>query len=188
MPMLVGPNDKKAPQFLKKLTQRCDCHLSRLSPALLSPASPTVFPLHRRRTITAAACSPATTQPLSPRCARPHPPDYYCRLHRGQGTAHRGPCSCLPAAILLLHCDRTAGSCCAVLRSPACLPYFAESACCKHMFQIFQMFQRYVVNVSYRCCKVDRVCICCNSYTHILQVSIPNVTPIFQTYVASVFI
>ena len=28
--------------------------------------------------------------------------------------------------------------------------------------------------------KVDRVCICCNGYTLILQVSIPNVTPIFS--------
>ena len=73
----------------KKLMQRRDCALSRISPALLSTAPYTVFPLHRRRTITAAACSPATTQSLSPRRARPHPPDYCCCLHRVQDTAHR---------------------------------------------------------------------------------------------------
>ena len=87
MPMLVGLDDQKAPQFLKKLTQRRDCAPSCLSPALLSTAPSTVFPLHRRRTITAAACSPATTQPLSPRRARPHPPDCCCRLNR----RHRSP-------------------------------------------------------------------------------------------------
>ena len=29
----------------------------------------------------------------------------------------------------------------------------AESACCKHMFQVFHICQRYVASVSYGCCK-----------------------------------
>jgi hypothetical protein len=45
----------------------------------------------------------------------------------------------------------------------------AENACCKRMFQVFQMFQRYVAIVSYECCKSRlKCCICCNGCTHIL--------------------
>jgi hypothetical protein len=57
-----------------------------------------------------------------------------------------------------------------VLRPPTRLLGFAKSACCKC---IFQVFQRYVASVSYGCC------ICCNDYTHMLQVSVPNVTSVF---------
>jgi hypothetical protein len=44
---------------------------------------------------------------------------------------------------------------------------------------MFQMFQMYVTSVSYECCKSrSRCCICCNSYTRMLQVSIQNVSSI----------
>jgi hypothetical protein len=42
------------------------------------------------------------------------------------------------------------------------------------------MFQRFVASVSYGCC------ICCNGYTCMLQVYVPNVLSVSQTYVASV--
>jgi hypothetical protein len=64
-----------------------------------------------------------------------------------------------------------------------------ESVCCKSMFQVFQMFQRYVTRVSYGCCETrSRCCICCNSCTRMLQVSVLNVSSAFQMYIASVFI
>jgi hypothetical protein len=72
------------------------------------------------------------------------------------------------------------------------------NTCCKHMF----------LSVSYACCKCScgccksrsRCCICYNGYTHMLQVSVPNVSAVldrccmcliwvlymFHTYVASV--
>jgi hypothetical protein len=47
--------------------------------------------------------------------------------------------------------------------------HYTESACCKSMFHVFQLFQRYVVNVLYRCCKSrSGCCICCNSCTLML--------------------
>jgi hypothetical protein len=73
----------------------------------------------------------APTQLLPPRRARPHPPGccYRCRLHRGHRSlgAPRAPYrwgqhSRPPAAVLLLHRDRTDGSRCAVL--------------CPHGFQV----------------------------------------------------
>ena len=52
----------------------------------------------------------------------------------------------------------------------------AESTCCKLMFQVFQMFQRYVASVLYRCCKNrPGCCTCCNGYTHMFQVYVLNV-------------
>jgi hypothetical protein len=63
---------------------------------------------------------------------------------------------------------------------------YAESACCK---QMFQMFYRYVASVSYGYCKSrSGCCICCNGCARMLQGFIPNVSSIFQTYVARVFI
>jgi hypothetical protein len=42
--------------------------------------------------------------------------------------------------------------------------------CCKRMFQLFWMFQRYATSVSYVCCKIrSRCCIFCNDYTRMLQ-------------------
>jgi hypothetical protein len=57
--------------------------------------------------------------------------------------------------------------------------------CCKHMFQVFQLFQMYISNVP--CC-ISRLgcCVCCNGCTRMLQASILNVLSVFQTYVASV--
>jgi hypothetical protein len=44
-------------------------------------------------------------------------------------------------------------------------PYCIESVCCKHMCQVFQMFQIYFASVLYRCCNSrSKCCICCNSY------------------------
>ena len=57
----------------------------------------------------------------------------------------------------------------------------AESACCKRMFQVFQMFQRYVSSVSYGCCKSrSGYHICCNGCTRMLQAYVPNVSSIFR--------
>jgi hypothetical protein len=56
----------------------------------------------------------------------------------------------------------------------------AERACCKHMFQVFQMFHRYVVSVPYGCC-ISRsgCCICCNCCTRMLKASVHNVSSDF---------
>jgi hypothetical protein len=53
------------------------------------------------------------------------------------------------------------------------------SACCKCMFQVFQVLHMYVASVSCGCCK-SRLgyCICCNGYTsilRILQAFVPNI-------------
>ena len=51
------------------------------------------------------------------------------------------------------------------------------------------MFQRYVACVLFGCCKSrSECCIRCNGYTHMLQAFVPDVSSVFQTYVASVFI
>jgi hypothetical protein len=44
------------------------------------------------------------------------------------------------------------------------------------MFQVLQMFQRYVTSISYGCC-ID--------CTRMLKISVRNVSSIFQTYFAS---
>jgi hypothetical protein len=63
-----------------------------------------------------------------------------------------------------------------------------RSACCKHMFQVFQIFQRYVASVSDGCCKSrSGCCTCCNVYIGMLQALVPNVSSIFRTHVTSVF-
>jgi hypothetical protein len=50
---------------------------------------------------------------------------------------------------------------------------YVESVCCKCMFEVFQMFQRYVASVSYGCCKSrSECCIYCK---------------VFHMYVASVY-
>jgi hypothetical protein len=65
-------------------------------------------------------------------------------IARGSATAHRGPHSRPPAAIPLLHCDRTGRSRCAVLRPPACQVLLkAHTAsvyfkCFRGMLQVFQ--------------------------------------------------
>jgi hypothetical protein len=47
----------------------------------------------------------------------------------------------------------------------------------------------HVVSVSYGCCKSrSGCCICCNGYTRMLQAYVSNVSSVFQTYVANVFI
>jgi hypothetical protein len=51
---------------------------------------------------------------------------------------------------------------------------YAKSSCCKRMFQLFQIFQRYVASISYECCKSRSGCctcyICCKCFRWILQV------------------
>jgi hypothetical protein len=60
-----------------------------------------------------------------------------------------------------------------------------EIACCKHMFQIFRMFQRYVASVRSGCCKNrSGCCICCNG----VHVCCGLLFPMFRTYLVSVFI
>jgi hypothetical protein len=54
---------------------------------------------------------------------------------------------------------------------------YVESACYTSMFQVFQMFQRYVANVVYQCCKSrSGCCTCCNGYTRMFQVYVLNVS------------
>jgi hypothetical protein len=49
------------------------------------------------------------------------------------------------------------------------------------------MLQKYVARVSYGCCKRD-VAYVAMVYTRMLQTCVPNVSYVFETYVASVFI
>jgi hypothetical protein len=61
-----------------------------------------------------------------------------------------------------------------------------KNACYKHTFQVFH---RYVTNVSDGCCKSrSGYYICCNSYTRMLQASILMFHLCFLMYVANVFI
>jgi hypothetical protein len=41
--------------------------------------------------------------------------------------------------------------------------------CCKYMFQMFQLFQKYVAGV------LSRSCVCCSGYTHMLHEYVPNI-------------
>jgi hypothetical protein len=56
----------------------------------------------------------------------------------------------------------------------------AESACCKRVFQVLQMFQRYVASVSYVCCKNRSGC--CNCFRWMLQAFVQNVSSISNVY------
>ena len=65
----------------------------------------------------------------------------------------------------------------------------AESACCKCTFQMFQMFQSMLQVFHTDIAKVDHgVAFVAMVCTRMLQASVFNVSSIFQTYVASVFI
>jgi hypothetical protein len=56
-----------------------------------------------------------------------------------------------------------------------------ESACCKRLFQVFQMFLSYITGVSCGCYKRrSRCCISCNGCLHMLRVFVPNVSSIFS--------
>jgi hypothetical protein len=57
----------------------------------------------------------------------------------------------------------------------------AKTACCKHLFQVFEIFQRYVASVSHDVA-ISRLgcCTCCYRYTHILQASVLNVSTVFS--------
>jgi hypothetical protein len=61
-------------------------------------------------------------------------------------------------------------------RPPLCYTLLGrrvKNARCKCMFQVFQMFHKYVASVSYGCCKTrSGCCICCNGCTCMLQVSV----------------
>nr|TKW05443.1 hypothetical protein SEVIR_7G175900v2 [Setaria viridis] len=70
----------------------------------------------------------------------------WCRpsLPRGQGASRAGRHYPPPPPPF-----PNVGFCCAVLL------LLGFAACCKHMFQVFQMFQKNVASVSCGCCKVD---------------------------------
>jgi hypothetical protein len=52
--------------------------------------------------------------------------------------------------------------------------------CCKHMFQVFQMFRRHISIVSCGCCRSRSwSCICCNNCTRMLQGFVSNVSFVF---------
>jgi hypothetical protein len=56
----------------------------------------------------------------------------------------------------------------------------AETACCKHLFHVFQMFQQSVASASYECCKSISGCsTCCNGCARMLQAPILNVSSVF---------
>ena len=56
----------------------------------------------------------------------------------------------------------------------------AESAYCKHMFQVFQ---RYVVSVSYGCCKSrSGCCICCKCFRDMLQGFVQTILCVSDIY------
>jgi hypothetical protein len=57
------------------------------------------------------------------------------------------------------------------------------------MFQVLYMLQRYVISVSYGCCKSGSgCCLCCNGCTRILQTSVPNVSSVFLDVCCKCFI
>jgi hypothetical protein len=61
-----------------------------------------------------------------------------------------------------------------------------KTACCKIIFQVFQMFQRYVGSVVYRCCKGDRDVAHVVMAIYIYFKCMFQMFHLFQTYVASV--
>jgi hypothetical protein len=79
------------------------------------------------------------------------------------------------------------------------------------MFQVFQIFQRYVASVLHGCCKSRSGCyirckcfigmlqrlfqsvssvseVCCICFTHMLQEYVPNVSTVFHSYYVAVSI
>jgi hypothetical protein len=95
------------------------------------------------------------------------------------GAPRRGSRSRPPAVILLLHRDRRAGSRCAVLRLSA------DQVLLKvHVANVYSS----VSDISEVCCKCfiwmlrsrSECCICCNTYTCILQVSIQDILSVFS--------
>jgi hypothetical protein len=65
----------------------------------------------------------------------------------------------------------------------------AETACCKHLFKVSQIFQRYVASVSYGRCKNRLGCRTCCNVVHVgckLMFSIFHL--FFSMYVANIFI
>jgi hypothetical protein len=63
---------------------------------------------------------------------------------------------------------------------PLCFKCFRRfQTCCRPIFQVFQLFQMYVSSVLYGYY---------NGCTRMLQASVSNISSIFQTFVASVFI
>jgi hypothetical protein len=145
------------------------------SPPPLRPHHHDVLPHDPHHRGVLVARGHTTRLMLSPPLRAPCAP-----YHRGQCRAHRAPHSSPPAAILFLHRDRIAGSRYAMLRPPGC-HVFVESVCCKRMFRVFQMFQRYVASISDGCCKNrSGCCIYCNSCTRMLQRSVTNVSSVFS--------
>jgi hypothetical protein len=63
------------------------------------------------------------------------------------------------ASDLLLVC--TTGPTPSLYSSKQQIDIVFESECCKSMFRVFQMFQRYVASVSYGCCKNRSGCFVC---------------------------
>ena len=100
---------------------------------LAADTTPARHDLLRRR-----VTSPRKTTPADRRCTFP---PLRAPL-AGGAIAHHGAMQ-LPAHCWISLCSAP----------PASLPGFAESACCKSMFQVFQMFQRYVAGVVYQCYK-----------------------------------
>jgi hypothetical protein len=128
---------------------------------------PVFLPLHR-----AFACRNLLERVDPPRSSLP---DLHGLLHRS-GDLYTGE----------LHVPTS-------LHSQTARRYCSQSACCKHMFQVFQMFQRYVASVLYWCCKNrSGCCICCNGYTRMLKCILNcfmyfrRMLQVFYQYVANV--
>jgi hypothetical protein len=97
---------------------------------------------------------------------------FRCRLHHAT-SLRRSPGLILPAAGASICLPRLPPP-----RQFAALPthVMLKSICCKHMFQVFQIFQRYIAIVSYEYCKSrSGYYTCCISYKLMLQVSIQNI-------------
>jgi hypothetical protein len=94
-------------------------------------------------------------------------------------STHRGPiardaCLAEPSQVLVAPVLMVLACCRSLLDSTGPgLPHVA-----KHMFQVFR---RYIVSVSYGCCK-SRLghCICCNGFVRMLQAFVHNVSSVFQ--------
>jgi hypothetical protein len=118
-------------------------------------------------------CSPNATLAASSRCSPSVVPPLGYRRHRlrwGTGELHALSPTFAPTSsstTMSLYSSKQQGD------------IALESVYYKCMFQVFQMFQRCFASVSHRCCKSrSGCCTCCNSYTCMFQVWVPNVSSI----------
>jgi hypothetical protein len=129
----------------------------------MRPSRPDV-PLHAPRAAPLPPCAPRLAQlrVVGRSYPRPHPP----RSSRKGRQEGEGCTIAVPHQVGHDHWRHCVFKC-----------FRRFQTCCKLMFQVFQLFQTYVLSVSFGCC------MCFYGYTRMFQAYVSDV---FQTYVASV--